>query len=158
MGGEVHSKSRRRRSVSIKGHTRKPFSGFRFGTSHKSEIEEAQYLSTHFPKDRNCEVRKRTKITRAPCRKRTGDPVLRRENFGDLITADLKVLNEGTESRNNHRFTVVVQDLATQWMHSYSLQNQNISGDGKEFTKVSRAVGKAESHLYRQFFGIWQIL
>ena len=28
---------------------------------------------THFPKDRNCEVCLRTKITRAPCRKRTGE-------------------------------------------------------------------------------------
>ena len=38
--------------------------------------------------------------------------------FGDLITADQKVLSEGCESRNNHRYAVVVQDLATQWIHS----------------------------------------
>ena len=31
-----------------------------------------------------------------------------------LITADHNVLSEGSESRNNHRFAVVVQDLATQ--------------------------------------------
>ena len=37
-------------------------------------------------------------------------------NFGDLITADHKVLSE---SRNNHRYAVVVQDLATQWIQSY---------------------------------------
>ena len=41
------------------------------------------------------------------------------ENFGDLITADHKVLSEGWESRNNHRYAVVVQDLATQWIQSY---------------------------------------
>ena len=40
-------------------------------------------------------------------------------NFGDLITADHKVLSEGCESRNNHRYAVVVQDLATQWIQSY---------------------------------------
>ena len=28
---------------------------------------------THFPKDRNCEICKRTKITRAPCRRRNGE-------------------------------------------------------------------------------------
>ena len=39
--------------------------------------------------------------------------------FGDLITADHKVLSEGCESRNNHRYAVVVQDLATQWIQSY---------------------------------------
>ena len=74
---------------------------------------------THFPKDRNCEICQRTKITRAPCRRRIGRVVPRAENFGDLITADHKVLSEGCESRNNHRYAVVVQDLATQWIQSY---------------------------------------
>ena len=36
---------------------------------------------THFPKDRNCEICKRTKITRAPCRRRNGEAVLRAENL-----------------------------------------------------------------------------
>ena len=57
---------------------------------------------THFPKDQNCEICLRTKITRAPCRRRTGGVVPRAENFGDLITADHKVLSEDCESRNNH--------------------------------------------------------
>ena len=74
---------------------------------------------THFPKDRNCEICQRTKITRAPCRRRIGGAVPRAENFGDLITADHKVLSEGCESRNNHRYAIVVQDLATQWIQSY---------------------------------------
>ena len=51
-------------------------------------------------------VQERTKITRAPCRKRTGDAVSRAENFGDFIKADQKVLSEGCESRNNHRLAV----------------------------------------------------
>ena len=74
---------------------------------------------THFHKDRNCEICQKTKITRAPCRRRIGRVVPRAENFGDLITADHKVLSEGCESRNNHRYAVVVQDLATQWIQSY---------------------------------------
>ena len=69
---------------------------------------------SHFPKDRNCEICQRTKITRVPCRRRTGRVVPRAENFGDLITADHKIVSEGCESRNNHRYAVVVQDLATQ--------------------------------------------
>ena len=32
-------------------------------------------VHTHFPKDRNCEICKRTKITRAPCRRRKGEAV-----------------------------------------------------------------------------------
>ena len=74
---------------------------------------------THFPKDRNCEICHRTKITKAPCRKRTGEAVPRAENFGDLITADHKVLSEGCESRSNHRFAIVVQVWATQRSQSY---------------------------------------
>ena len=53
---------------------------------------------THFRKDRNCEIWKRTKITRPPCRRRNGGAVPRAENFGDLITADHKVLSDNCES------------------------------------------------------------
>ena len=71
---------------------------------------------THIPEDRNCEICKRTKITRALCRRRISGAVPRAEKFGHLITADHKVLSEGCESRNNHRYAVVLQDLATQWI------------------------------------------
>ena len=64
---------------------------------------------THFPKDRNCEICQRTKITRAPCRRRNGGAVPRAENC---------------ESRNNHRYAVVVQDLATQWIQAYPCKNK----------------------------------
>ena len=39
-----------------------------------------------------------------------------------------------------------------------SVQNKKFPGDGKEFTKVSRAVAEAKSHLYGQSIGVWQIL
>ena len=77
-----------------------------------------------FPKDRNCEICKRTKITIAPCRRRKGEAVPRAEKFGDLITADHKVLSDNCESRNNHRYAVVVQDLATQWIQAYPCKNK----------------------------------
>ena len=74
---------------------------------------------THFPKDRNWEICQRTKITRAPCRRGNGGAAPRAEFFGDLITADHKVLSENCESRNNHRYAIVVQDLAYPWIQSY---------------------------------------
>ena len=46
-------------------------------------------------------------MARAPCRRRTGEAQPRAEKFGDLITADHKVFNEGCESRDNHRYAVV---------------------------------------------------
>ena len=81
-------------------------------------------VKTHFPKDRNCEIFKRSKITRAPCRRRNGEAVPRAENFDDLITGDHKVLSDNCESRNNHRYAVVVQDLATQWIQAYSCKTK----------------------------------
>ena len=76
-------------------------------------------IFTHFPKeDRNCGICLRTKITRAPCRRRNGEAVPRAEIFGDLITADHKVLSQNCESRSNHQYAFVVQDLATQWLQS----------------------------------------
>ena len=84
-----------------------------------------------------------TKITRAPCRRCIGRVVPRAENFGDLITEDHKVLSEGCESRNNHRYAVVVQDLATQWIESYPCKTKNFSGNTKELAKVLGAEWEA---------------
>ena len=88
-------------------------------TSKRGEDLGKHSVYTHVPKERNCEICQRTKITRAPCRRRNGGAVPRAEKFGDLITEDHKVLSENCESRNNHRYAVVVQDLTTQWIQSY---------------------------------------
>ena len=92
---------------------------------------------TDFPKDRHCEICQRTKSTRAPCRRRNGGAVLRAEIFGDLITADHKVLNENSESRNNHRYAVVVQDLATQWIHAYPCKTKTSQETQRSLQKFS---------------------
>ena len=81
-------------------------------------------VHTHFPKDPNCDICLKTKITRASCRRRTGTVVPRAEHFGDLITADHKILSKESESRNNHRHAMVVQDLATQWIQSYTCEHK----------------------------------
>ena len=102
--------------------------GSHASSSHEASLERTtkrredlgkHNVHTHFPKDRNCEICKRTKITRAPCRRRKGEVVPRAENFVDLITAGHEVLSENCESRNNHRYAVVVHDLVTQWIQSY---------------------------------------
>ena len=90
---------------------------------------------THFPKDQNCEVRKRTKMTRTPCRRRNGNSVPRAEMFGDLITADHRVFNEGSESRHNHRNLIVVQDLVTQWIESYPCKTKTSQETDKSLRK-----------------------
>ena len=55
-------------------------------TPARSEDLGKHSIYTHLLKDRNCEICQRTKITRAPCRRRNGGAVPRAENFGDLIT------------------------------------------------------------------------
>ena len=89
------------------------------GDSHASSSHEASLEPTFKRREDLGKICKRTKITRAPCRRRNGEAVPRAEKFGDLITADHKVLSDNCESRNNHRYAVVVQDLATQWIQAY---------------------------------------
>ena len=114
-------------------------------SSHESSLEPTLARSadlgkhsvyTHFTKDRNCEICQRTKITRSPCRRRIGGAVPRAENFGDVITANHKVLSKDCESRNNHRYAVVVHDLATQWIQSYPCKTKNFTGNSKKLAKV----------------------
>ena len=82
---------------------------------------------TRFPEDRNCEICQRTKMTRAKCRRRIGGAVPRAESFGDLITADHKVLSEGC--------AVVVQDMATQWVQSYPCKTKTSQETEKSLQK-----------------------
>ena len=103
-------------------------------------------VSTHFPKDPNCDTCLRTKIARASCRRRTGTVVPRAETFGDLMTEDHKFLSEGCESRHNHRYVVVVQDLATQRIQSYPRKTKTFLGNTKERAEVLGAGQETKSH------------
>ena len=75
------------------------------------------------------EAQKRKHSVHAYFRKNQKRSILRSEKYGDLTTAEHKILNEGRESRNNHRYAVVVQK---------SVSNQNFTRDGEEFTKADR--------------------
>ena len=103
--------------------------------------------TTSFPTDRNCVICLRTKITRASFRRRTGTVVPRAENFGDLITADHKVLREGCESRHNHRYAVVAQDLATDWIQSHPCKTKTSQETEKSLQKVHGTREETKSHL-----------
>ena len=92
----------------------------------QSRAKAEHSIYTHFTKDPKCGICLKTKITRASCRRRAGAVVPRAENFCDVITATHKVLSEESESRNSHRYAVVVQDLATQWVQNRARANQNL--------------------------------
>ena len=60
--------------------------------------------------------------------------------FGDLITADHKILSEESESRDNHLYAVV-QDMATQWIQSYPCKtktSQEIQRSLQKFLEPDR--------------------
>ena len=105
---------------------------------------------THFPKDRNCENCQRTKIARTPCRRRNDETVPFAEKVGDLITADHKVLSENCESRNNHRYAIVKQDLATQWIQTYPCKTKTSQETQRSLQKFLEPDRNP-----KVIFGIW---
>ena len=101
------------------------------------------------------ETQKRKHSIHAYFRKNHKKSILRAETYGDLITAEHKVLNEGRESRNNHRYAVVVQVLATQWNPCRTKTSQETE---KNLRKLTGTVAEAKSYSYRQIIRIWQVL
>ena len=113
---------------------------------------------THFPKDLNCEICLKTKTRRASCRRRANAVMPREENFGGLVTADHKVLSDESESRNNHRCAVVVQDLATQGLQSHTCKSKTSQETQKSLMKFLEPMRKPRSHLHGQLHEILQVL
>ena len=78
---------------------------------------------------------KRKHSVHAYFRKNQKRSIVRTEKYGDLTTAEHKVLNEGRESRNNHRYAVVIPK---DWMRKKSWQPQkmDIFFCGRWFSKI----------------------
>ena len=70
------------------------------------------------------------------------------DNFGDLTTAD-NILNEECVSRNSHRYGVIVQDLATQWLQAYPCSKKDFTGSNGRCATVPRIQSHAEFYLHR---------
>ena len=101
------------------------------------------------------ETQKRKHSIHAYFRKNQKRSILRTEKYGDLITAEHKILSEGCQSRNNHRYAAVVQVLATQWN---PCQTKTLLETDKNLRKFTETVEEAKSYSYRQFIRIWQVL
>ena len=105
-------------------------------------------VRTHFTKDRNFEICKRTKITRAPCRRRKGEAVPRADNFGDLITADHKVLSDNCESRKQSSLRSRGAGSSHSMDPAVSVQIQNFTRNSQKLAKVPGAREETKSHLH----------
>ena len=104
-------------------------------------------VHTHFPKDPNCDICLKTKITRASCRRRAGTVVPRAGNFGDVTTADQKNLSEGSESA-----TIIDTPL---WYRIWQLRGYNPAHVGQGFSwgpeelnEDPGAIEETQSHLH----------
>ena len=111
-------------------------------------------LLTHYSKDSNCEVCKKTNTSRARCRtkpeKRVGGIALSTK-FGDLITAGHKIQNVGNESGCGHKHALIVQDDFTNVMQSHPMRTKRDIGNNVVFTRISSSVTETGKNLHRQF-------
>ena len=115
-----------------------------------------QSVFSHLPKDPNCDIYLKTKITRASCRRRAGTVVPRAEHFGDLITADHK-----NSVKKVTRVTIIdVSWWYKIWQHSgynHTVSNEIFTGNTEKPNEVLGADKETQSHLHWQFPRIWQI-
>ena len=105
-------------NVVLQSYGGNPELGYRDASSSSHELPTESRAKVEPGSDPNCDHCLETKITRASFRRRADAVMPRAEIFCDVITADHRVFSEESESRNNHRHAVVVQDLAFQWLQS----------------------------------------
>ena len=94
-------------------------------TSKRREELGKHSVLFHFQKDRKLrDLPEDQKLQGPRAEDALAESYPRAEKFGDLTTADHNVLSDKCEFRNNHRYAVVVQDLATQWIQAYPCQTK----------------------------------
>ena len=103
---------------------------------------------THFPQDPNCEICLKTKITIVSCRRRANAVVPRAENVGDLITAEHKVLSEGSESRNKSSTRCGGARFGNPVVTILPVQNKIFPRDPEELDEVPGAYKETKSDVH----------
>ena len=134
--------------LSQKKKSRGQFSGLRFGKSYKSGVKIKEVSTVFTLTSQKTEIAKSASEPKLQGLLAGSEAAPRAEKFGDLITADHKILNEGCESRDNHRYAVVVQELATQWIQSYPCKTKTSHETQKSLLKFLEAT----------LDGIWESL
>ena len=71
------------------------------------------------------------------------------------MTADRKVPNEEQESVLHHKYAVVVQDLATQWIQSYPRKTESAQEMKRSLRNFFTSRRKTEIDLYGQLSGTY---
>ena len=114
--------------------------------SSDSQPRRSHNVLNHCPKDPNCEVFKKTKTTRAKCRirpKQRVDGIALSTKFGDLITANHKILKVENESRRGHKKRSNRARCIHELDSELSDENKRYIGNNVVFTKDSSAIKEA---------------
>ena len=90
----------------------------------------------HFPKDRNCEICKRTKIRRAPCRRRNGEAVLRAAFFWWLDNSRSQGPKRQLRISNQSPICSRGAGCSHSMDPDVSVQNQNFTRNPEKLAKV----------------------
>ena len=119
----------------------------------KPKLDNARRLKgfgayTHFPKDRNCEICKRTKVMQVP---RAGEIWWLVCSWSQTPQRRMWISKQSPIRCRGTRFGDSVDPIL-------SVQNQNFKRNGEELAKVLQADEETQSHLHWQFHRIWQIL
>ena len=112
---------------------------------------------THFQKDKNYEVCRRTKITTATCKRDPVNPADRlhvADKIGDLVTADHKVLNE--EQASGLQKQIFCRCPRSGNAMDSELPAQKKSQPHKPRGALKTPRHQTKNHLHRQFFGVHQ--
>ena len=129
--------------------------GSHASSSHEASLEPTtkrredlgkHIVHTHFPEDRNCEICKRTKITRAPCRRRNGEAVPRAANFGDLVTADHKIPKRQLRVSKQSSIRSRGAGSSHSMDPGVSVQTQNFTRNPEKLAKVPGTREETKSH------------
>ena len=92
---------------------------------------------THFPKDSDCAICNQGKKKCAQCRSKRAyrpDGLPTPLKFGDLITADLEILNEDDSRRESDRVALIVLDRFSRWLQGYACKGKT-SSECEKFLK-----------------------
>ena len=113
---------------------------------------------THLPEDRNCEICKRTKITRALCRRRNGGAVPCAQKFWWLDNSRSQSSQWKLWISKKSPIRSHGAGLSHPMDPGVSVQDQNFKRNSEKLAKVLGAREETKSHFHWQFLGIRQSL
>ena len=107
-------------------------------------------IFTHFPKSKDCPVCRDCKTDRAACRTKSrgeNDNLPPPQQFGDALTADHAIVNDGDMSRDYDKVACIMQDRYANWLQAYPAKTKNAEDTAQAFRRFLGPQTQAK-HMY----------